>query len=134
MDVGKFTGGGFLPKSPELDELLEKVGGQGWDGLMKKSADPAAGQALVKAATGSNEDIARDFAAMYADSRGRRILEFLLDNTLRCGMSHPDPMAGIEQEALWIRERKGQNAIVIMMLSMIQRGLNLPAPGSEQSR
>lgn len=130
-NLGKKMPDGFLPSAPGIEDILENLrkGGEGWAGLMDKPTD--AGKHLTSAS--QHEDILRDFALMYAHPAGRRIVEYILDQTLRRGCSHPDPAVGIEQEAMYARERRGQNSIAVMMLKMIHDGMNLPAPGSVKS-
>jgi hypothetical protein len=124
--IGQDTREGFLPSLPELDDILERIEGVGWEGMDRT----VAGERLKKHVDSSHDTIRRDFAAMYRDPVGRRVIEFLLDKTLRIGCSHPNKSLGFEQEALYSRERHGQNSIVVVILKMIHDGLLLPPPGS----
>lgn len=125
------AGGGFLPSAPDAEDVLANIlkGGEGYSSIFKTPAAVALSDQQQKA-----QDLKKSYAQFAATPLGRIIIEDLLDQTLRRGTSHPDKNASIEQEALYSRERNGQNAMIIYILSMIEAGRNVPSQTAKKSR
>lgn len=128
MNTGRNTPQGFLPIEPSIDEIMKRIGGPGF------SAQTEASKPVDTAAVKASEDMKRNCVAVFSSPAGQQVLEWLFDQSLRRSHSHPNPEAGFEQEALYSRERKGQNGIVVMLLKMIHDGQQLPAPGSRKRK
>jgi hypothetical protein len=116
---------GFLPDAPNVQDILSRLG----IGAATEAAQP-----VEEARATADDDLKRCYAQFAATPAGERILEDLLNQSLRRSCSHANPDAGIEQEALYSRERKGQNGMVVYIVRMIHDGMNLPAPGSRKKK
>lgn len=119
--------GSFLPDTPSAEDIFKQItgGNGGWAALN--------GPPSVEGGDAKNplHDLKRDYAQFAASIIGQNIIEDLLNRSLRRSAHHPDPYKStIEQEALYNRERKGENQMVCHILKMIVDGRNLPEPKS----
>ena len=120
--LGQNTHAGFLPSSPTGDELLSMIGNKigGWDEVNQSPAGVSTGQS-------KNEDLIKCYAQVYATPAGKKMIEDLLDQSIRRS-PYPKNDNGeltLEQMATYGIERKGQNGLAIYMLSRIVQGQNL---------
>lgn len=125
-------GVGFLPNVPGAEDVLAGIlqgTGEGYSSMFQSPAALALSDTQKKA-----QELKRSYAQFAASPAGEKILEDLLDQSLRRGVKHPDTGAGIEQEALYGRERHGQNAMIIYILSMIEAGRNLKSEKSTKKK
>lgn len=124
FETGNNTKDGFLPAHPSFEGLMKRAGmnaGEGgWDAL---NAGPPSIEKTP--AQKELEDIQKCYAQFAATPGGQRILEDLLNRSLRRGCSHPDANAGIEQEALFSRERRGENGFMCYILMQIKAGQSI---------
>ncbi|PZQ48888.1 MAG: hypothetical protein DI551_00730 [Micavibrio aeruginosavorus] len=129
-DLGISLGDAFLPKVPSADDLLKAIaaGRGGWDGLLP--SDEGAQKSELQKQT---EDLKRCYVQLFSSPAGKKVLEDLLDRTLRrsCSLANP---ASIAQEAMHSRYRRGENNNVVYILSMIVAGQNLPDPNSAKGK
>lgn len=126
MTTGKMTPMGFIPSEPSMDAIKSLIGNFSGD---TTDAEAPIDDAREKA----GEDLLRCYVQVFSTPAGEKVLENLFDQTLRRSFSHPNVDAGIEQEALYSRERKGQNYLAIYIMRMIHDGMKLstkkkPAP------
>lgn len=128
METGQITGDGFLPQHPSLDDMLKRIGIGGEKGGWSALANAPIGDDDTR--KGANDDLKRCYAQIAATPGGLKVLEDLLNQSIRRSCSHPDPRASIEQEALYGRERKGQNGLMCYILRMIHDGQKLPNTAS----
>lgn len=133
-NFGEMMMGGFLPTVPDFDDFMSSLSKKddkkaGWAGLSMT----AAGEAMQSSRISASDDLKRCYVQLAETPAGRKVIQDLLNFTLRRTCSHPDPTVGIEQEAMFARERRGQNSVVVYMLSMIEAGRKLPDPASEKS-
>lgn len=125
-DLGKQTENGFLPNVPNIQDVMKKLGmGGGWDGV--NEAGPAT-QEIADARKKVKEDLLSCYVKTFATPAGQRVLEDLLDQSLRRGMKPPGGFKSIEETALYTAERTGQNGFMAYVCSMIVKGKSLPDP------
>lgn len=125
-DLGEKIGNSFLPNEPSLQSMLDRIAPPG-------TRTTEAGQQVENARKSAGDDLRRSYAAVFSTPAATRVLEDLFSQYTRRSSSHPNPDAGIEQEALFGRERKGQNAVVGYILAMVHDGRALPAPGAKKN-
>jgi len=118
-NFGKMTASGFLPSSPSVEDLLDRLrqGHGGWSdsGL------------TAQAGASRGPDIGLSYAQTFLSPSGRIVLEHLLDMTLRMAPLPSHAMDSIEKAALAAAERKGQNAVVCAILKLVADGSSGPA-------
>lgn len=133
QNVGRNTNAGFLPASPSADDIFKMIGQKtgGWDELNNSPA----GQALKKEGSNPADDLAECFAKVYATPAGERMIDAILDQTLRRSpYLHSDKGATLEQQTAYGLERKGQNGIAIWILSEILKGQSVKKPAGKRKR
>lgn len=132
---GKLEAGGFVPSVPE--SLQAMLGGSpilqsGWEGLRNTTA----GKHLADAADRPEDELKRSYARLFMGRGGpadaEAVTQDLLQQTLRRVMFMPTKETAVEQHLPYFLERHGQNSFVIYVLSMIEMGNNLPAPGEKK--
>jgi hypothetical protein len=125
----KNTPQGNVPQIPSVEDLMTGLGVHGW----AKSGLGAEGQEPVRNDT-TKDDLKRNYAAVFGSPAGQKVLEDLMDITLRRSFDPPVPAPTIEQTALHTRFRSGQNSIAVHIIAMLQQGRVLPAPGAKTKR
>jgi hypothetical protein len=122
MNYGKMTPSGFQSGQPDVEGLLKDMGltrDQGENGTGTASA-------LTQERKQAQEDLLKNYVKTFNTPAGKKVLENLLDLTLRRGLVLP--AGGIEETAMYARERAAVNALMVHILGMIQIGSELPAP------
>lgn len=119
MNLGQNTAAGFLPAFPSVDDVFDSLrkGSGGWNELANVPS--------VKAAA-PDDELLRAYASIFSQPAGRLVLEDLLDMSIRRS-PYLDNLKGeytLEKNTLYGLERKGQNGIVIAVLSKILKGRN----------
>ena len=71
---------------------------------------------------------------VFSSPAGEKVLEHLLDITLRRSFKNIENFESIERTALYTAERTGQNSIVTTILSMVVAGRNLPSPQAKKHK
>lgn len=128
--TGSMQNGQFMPNSPTPEDILKALsgGGEGWDGI---NANPA-GQSLNDGKLTADQELQKCFAQVYATPAGKRVIEAMMDQTVRRSpYLNNDPDSGLsftlEQQTAYGLERKGQNGLMIWVLHMIHKGQNVKA-------
>lgn len=128
-DLGRREGGGFLANTPNAEEIISNMLGGGWESLNQNNP---AGKHLEEARLSSDNELKKCFVRVYNSPDGRKVIEKLLDETLRrCPCIPADlnkKLPNFEQEILYQRTRAGQNGIVTWILSMISDGMKIKEP------
>lgn len=127
--VGKQQGGGFMANSPTPEDIFKAIGLEvgGWDGI---NSGPA-GQGMEDQKRAANDDLKKCFAQVYASPAGKKVVEAMLDQTLRRSPYLNDPQATLDQQTAYGLERKGQNGLATWFLSMIHAGQNIKPAASK---
>jgi hypothetical protein len=124
-EYGQNTGQGFLPNEPSIESLLKKAGlGEGWDGLNNDS-DNEATQHLQENQRSAQDDLMQCYAQVFNSPAGQRVLEDLLNQTLRREAVKLHGAPTMEQCMVYALQRSGQNSIVVYMLQLIQSGQHI---------
>lgn len=124
-NFGRTTEGGFLPSHPDVEGLLKQAGllGQGWSGL--DGEDNPAGHELQAARRSAKSDLLKNYVKTFSTPAGRKVLEDLLDQTLRREAVKLSGAPTMEQCMVYALQRSGQNALAVYILKMIQEGQDL---------
>lgn len=120
MSLGKQTPGGFIPGAPTPQQIFDDILGKdsGWQNLLAgKAAAP-----LANAKNSEREDLEICYAKVYADPAGRRVIEDLMDQSLRRSYKPTGGFKTIEETALYAAERTGQDGFMLYVLSLIMKG------------
>jgi hypothetical protein len=128
MNTGQNTDAGFLPAHPAMDDIMKRIGGPGWEALNKTPAGADMETARAKA----KQDLLRSYAQLAAHPGGAKVLEDILDQTLRRSPYKPGSTLTLEQQTAYGLERMGQNGLATYILKMIHDGQNLPPAGSKK--
>lgn len=129
-NLGRNTPAGFLPNEPQAEDIFSKLNllKNGFEGLTNTEAGKHLGEAVEK----PENEIKRSYARFYHGTATahdqKKILEDLLDQTLRRADMPWQPNQTLEQYAAYGLSRNGQNGIVIYIMKMMQDGMELPAP------
>lgn len=113
---GQNTKQGFIPAVPGIEDLMQQLG-------MAGNQPPAMQTELARL-----EDVRKQvddglreaYLKTFSTPQGERVLEHLLDTTLRRSFKPVSGFSSVEETALYTAERTGQNAIVIQILKMMQ--------------
>lgn len=130
-NLGHMTDQGFLPGAPEVGDIFKALQTPGGVRDLLKSG---AGSNLQEAVETKQQQLKRDYARVYADPCGRRVIEDLMDQTLRRSFKPVQGFDTIEKTALYVAERTGQNGVVTYVLAMICQGQKAPDPAAQKSK
>lgn len=127
--LGRNTPQGFLPSIPSIEDIMARLSGgdQGWSGL----AANAPSDQLPKS---EKEELLKDYIKTFSSDHGLRVLEDLLDMTLRTAPMSSESLGGFEKGCLYMAEKKGQNGIVIAILKRIVDGRDLMISPSKKPK
>lgn len=134
-NLGFNTPNGFQPAVPAISDFMSMItnGNQeqhGWDEI---NGGPA-GERLKPKQTSPEEDLYRCYVQTFASPAGQKVLEDILNMTLRRSSYLNNDSGGLslEQQTAYGLERKGQNGLAVAILAKIVSGQNLPAPAAKK--
>jgi hypothetical protein len=125
--------GTYRPLFPGAEEIMRDLlggGDGGWDGLAQR---PGA-EHLMEARARPNEELRRCYAQVYGTDAGRRVIEDLLNQTLRRSPYSTDPAFSLDQQAAFGLVRQGQTTLMVHILAMIADGQALPNTAAKKAR
>ncbi|MBE2191873.1 MAG: hypothetical protein IAE63_06810 [Alphaproteobacteria bacterium] len=127
--LGNNTPQGFLPALPSVNDILSRLsaGDQGWSGLAAQSQPD-------NLSNSEKEQLLKDYILTFSTEHGARVLEDLLNMTLRTAPLAPEALDSFEKGSLYMAEKKGQNGIVVAILKRIVDGRNLPSPAQKKAK
>lgn len=132
-NFGRNTQEGFLPPAPSLDDLLKRIGiGDGGWSAMGEQTDAAKAMADSRAAARS--ELLEAYAALVQTPAGLRVVEDILDQSLRRAPCHPGGKVGIEEQTAYMLERMGQNGLATYIVKMIHDGRAAVQAKAEQEQ
>lgn len=125
-DLGDRIAGGngnqmFRPNIPSLEDFF---GGQGLPNWSDLSSNPA-GKHLNEAREHAHADLLRAYVQTFQTAAGKKVLEDLMNNSLRTSMRPAGGFKTIEETALHTAQRDGQNGMVVHIMNMIVSGQEL---------
>ncbi len=125
------TPNGPVPSMPSVEDILGRLGGgKGWDAVLAS----AAAQPMADTAKEKREALEQDYADCFSTPAGRRVLEDLFDQTFRRSSSPPERVS-LEADALYNRERLGQNSTAYYICTQIHKGRKpKPAPKAKPKK
>ncbi|MBL8713235.1 MAG: hypothetical protein JNM12_10065 [Alphaproteobacteria bacterium] len=108
QDTIRDTTTGPVSAMPSIEDLLAKMGGgTGWDALLKAPAAKELDESLKQ----KNEELQHDYFITFSTPHGRRVLQDILDNSIRRPNVHPAGTLTLEQQVGFSIERNGQNTL-----------------------
>ena len=116
IDIGRNMGDGFLPGNPTVEGILSRISTSG----ELPDAPPTQSQK-------EREALLEAYVWLNNSEKGRRILNDLLDKSLRLGVISAGTPQTIEAVALAAAKRQGRCDIVCGILSSIRAGLDMKA-------
>lgn len=102
---------------PSIEDMLKNFGDGGWEALSAvtdRGAKDKSSREIKQAA------LAADVLWVARSEQGRRVLEFILDNSIRRASWHGDLRFTVEQVAAYGLFREGQNSIAAMLLAALR--------------
>ena len=120
----KVSNQGVLANEPNVEALMKKNGlmPDGWDQI----ENFAGAEGLRKARNEAAEEIQKAYLRVFSSSDGRKVLDHLLDQTLRCEPYKLDGSPTMEHCTVYGLHRSGQNYIMIHILKMMQQAMDIP--------
>lgn len=109
-----------------IDQMLDQFGAPGWgffDDLMKRTREARDGPQI----DAQTQEAARSAARLFDTDDGRRVLEFLADQSVR----RPVFSYGMPDPALYAALREGQNGLFYVLLKLIAVGRDETPPVRE---
>jgi|GEM_PF-7106649 len=115
MTYGNNTANGFRPSHPDIQNLMQSIqtGEGGWSGF-----DKGQGSLPIKDFAGVNDDLTKSYKNTFGTDAGQRVLEDLLNQTLRISTA-PAIGSSVEQVAMHAQRRQGQNDLACYILKML---------------
>lgn len=130
-DLTRKTENGEVAAQPSIDDILGAMGIKGgWANVHGTTAAKPMAESLKE----SREQLHRDYQATFGTEHGKRVLEDLLDHTLRRAPVMPSQNMTFEQLTPYVVERNGQNSTVFYVCKMIEAARKLPAPTSKKKK
>lgn len=111
----------FRPNIPGLEDFFSGQGLPNWSDLNGGNA----GQHLNEARDRAHADLLKAYVATFSPPAGQRVLEDLMNNSLRTSMRPPGGFKTIEETALHTAQRDGQNGMIVHIMNMIVSGQEL---------
>uniref|UniRef100_UPI003BAC7D96 hypothetical protein n=1 Tax=Stappia sp. TaxID=1870903 RepID=UPI003BAC7D96 len=105
-------------QAQSLDSMVARAGGEGWDGLEELFKPQVANQPLQP-----SDHVAKTLATLCRDPRGREVIEWLMDITLRAPLRATGKT--FEETALLTASRQGINGVGEAVLAAIAHGQKL---------
>lgn len=121
---GELMGGAFRANEPTLDGMLQAIA---------RNTDGGSAVAEPSEAQKKRDDLDRCYAQFAASNAGKRILDDLLDITLRSSLT-PKGDLSIEAFAISAAQWQSKNDLIATILARIVRGQSLPAPGAKAKK
>lgn len=117
----------FGPRQAQpIESAIAWAASQGWDGLNLNGGQRDPRAELIEAEA---KDLARATARLFDSEEGRRVLEFIADQTIR----RPVTVMGMPDGLNYACFREGQNAVLFMLMKMIALGREETPPQREGS-
>lgn len=130
MNTGRVTPHGFVPADPSVESILARVGMiTGNPTLNGKDSYPDA----VPEISNERKDLIEAYVQVFATPAGQKVLEDLLDQTLRRAVFATGSGKSIEEVTLNRVFRDGQSNIVCHVLRTIADGQKLAAGSKRKS-
>ena len=123
-DYGQMVGGGFQPSKPTFDEMMERI---------QMTGDINSEPPQKSKSQQEQEDLARCYAQFAATPGGQKILEDLMNKTLRSSMA-PQGDQTIEAYALSARGHQARCDLMATILAQIEKGRNLPSSAATKKK
>jgi hypothetical protein len=101
---------------PGLEDLIQNFANGGWESLAA-GADRTPDEKRRREQLQTR--ISDDVLFMASNPQGRRVLEFILNNSIRRASWHGDLRFSIEQAASYGIFREGQNSIAAMLIAAL---------------
>jgi len=106
-----------MSAQPSMEDLLKQFADGGWEAL---SAATDRTDAEKSRRVDRQRALADDVLWVARTPQGRRVLEFILDNSIRRASWHGDLRFTLEQIAGYGLLREGQNSIAAMLLAALK--------------
>lgn len=130
-ELTRRTEAGEVAAQPSVEDILGKMGIKGgWAGVHNTTAAKPMAESLKD----SREQLQRDYQATFSTPFGQRVLEDLLDHTLRRAPVMPSQNMTFEQLTPYVVERNGQNSTVFYVCKMVEAGRKLGSPSSKKKK
>lgn len=130
-ELTRKTENGDVAAQPSIEDILGKMGIKGgWAGIHQTAAATPMADSLKE----TREQLHRDYQATFATEHGRRVLEDLLDHTLRRAPVKPSEGMTFEQLTPYVVERNGQNSTVFYVCKMVEAGRKLGSAASAKKK
>lgn len=135
-ELGKKEGNGFLPNAPKVEDIIKNINTffndrGGWDDINAVAPKAEFSKPAEKV------DLLKCFVHVYRDPAGGRVIDALLDYTLRRSMCIPTDIdrgvtPTLEQQTAYVLRRQGQNDVAAWLLAQIHEGLNMREPAADK--
>lgn len=130
-ELTRKTENGEVAAQPSVEDILGKMGIKGgWANVHNTTAAKPMAESLKE----SREQLQRDYQATFATPHGLRVLEDLLDQTLRRAPVQPSGGLTFDQLAPYAVERNGQNSTAFYVCKMVEAGRKLGSPLSKKKK
>lgn len=126
---GTPTPNGFLPNIPSVDDMLARNNllENGWKSFEQTAKNTSQHQT-------DQDELMGCYVQTFGTDAGRRVLEDMLNKTLRRSPRPPEGFKSIEQVALHTAMRDGQNSVVVDVLLMMTKGKEKSKPSKKSSK
>lgn len=102
---------------PSIEQLTKGFADEGWAGLAAASDRTDTEQTRRES---RQRAVGEDVLWLARQPQGRRVLEFIMDNSIRRASWHGDLRFTIEQTAAYGLLREGQNSIAAMLIAALR--------------
>lgn len=123
-------------KEPTLEGLLGRFASEDWGtwlGAIDQRLDPQAAHAKQEENKVARQALAHATAKLFATPDGEKLLEHILDKTLRRVAFYTQLGLDPHQTVAWGAFREGQNALVVEIIRLIAEGRNEPPPPARET-